>query len=53
LKVDLAGSLGRTLGELLSRDEVWATQRRVDRLLSTGRHPAPGGDWPPVPWPPY
>jgi hypothetical protein len=53
LKADLKGPLGRTLGELLSSDEVWATQRRVDRLLSTGRHPVPHGDWPPVPWPPF
>jgi uncharacterized repeat protein (TIGR03843 family) len=53
LKADLTGSLGRTLGDLLSKDEVWATQRRVDRLLSTGRHPVPHGDWPPVPWPPF
>jgi hypothetical protein len=50
---DLAGSLGVALRELLTEDEVWATQRRVKRLLSTGKHPAPKGDWPPVPWPPF
>ena len=53
LKAELSGSLGRTVGELLSKDEVWATKRRIDRLLSTGRHPVPHGDWPPVPWPPF
>ncbi|HTW20611.1 MAG TPA: SCO1664 family protein [Mycobacteriales bacterium] len=55
LKADLDGSgrLARILRELLSRDEVWATERRIDRLLSTRRHPVPHGDWPPVPWPPF
>jgi hypothetical protein len=53
LKVELAGELGTALGELLTEDEVWATCRRVDRLLATGRHPVPHGDWPPVPWPPF
>jgi hypothetical protein len=53
LKVELAGSLGDALRELLTADEVWATARRVDRLLATGRHPLPRGDWPPVPWPPF
>jgi hypothetical protein len=53
LKVELAGSLGDALRELLTADEVWATARRVDRLLATGRHPSPRGDWPPVPWPPF
>jgi uncharacterized repeat protein (TIGR03843 family) len=53
IDAELAGSLGATLRELLTDDEVWATQRRVKRLLSTGKHPAPKGDWPPVPWPPF
>jgi uncharacterized repeat protein (TIGR03843 family) len=53
LKAELNGSLGDTLRGLLTADEVWATARRVDRLLSTGRHPSPKGDWPPVPWPPF
>jgi uncharacterized repeat protein (TIGR03843 family) len=49
----LAGDLGETLAELLTAREVAATDRRVRRLLSTGRHPQPSGDWPPVPWPPF
>jgi uncharacterized repeat protein (TIGR03843 family) len=53
IDAELAGSLGVALRELLTADEVWATQRRVKRLLSTGKHPAPKGDWPPVPWPPF
>ena len=53
LRFDLDGSLGATLTDLLDPDEVWATRARVDRLLATGRHPMPHGDWPPVPWPPF
>jgi hypothetical protein len=53
LKTELGGTLGTALRELVTKDEVWATQRRVDRLLSTKRHPKPSGDWPPVPWPPF
>ena len=52
LRDDLAGSLGERLGELLTRREMRQTKLRLDRLLSTGRHPEPCGDWPPVPWPP-
>jgi uncharacterized repeat protein (TIGR03843 family) len=52
LRQDLDGDLGERLGELLTRREVRRTKSRVDALLSTGRHPEPNGDWPPVPWPP-
>jgi uncharacterized repeat protein (TIGR03843 family) len=52
LRTELDGDLGERLGELLTRREVWRTRSRVDALLSTGRHPEPNGDWPPVPWPP-
>jgi uncharacterized repeat protein (TIGR03843 family) len=52
LRTELDGALGERLGELLTRREVWRTTSRIDRLLSTGRHPEPAGDWPPVPWPP-
>ena len=48
----LDGDLGERLGELLTLREMWLTKSRVEALLSTGRHPEPGGDWPPVPWPP-
>ena len=48
----LDSALGERLGELLTRREVRQTRLRVDRLLSTGRHPEPSGDWPAVPWPP-
>ncbi len=49
---ELGGGLGERLGELLTRREVRQTRLRVERLLATKRHPQPGGDWPPVPWPP-
>ena len=49
---DLDGGLGERLGELLTTAEVRRTRARVDRLLSTRRHPEPSGDWPAVPWPP-
>jgi hypothetical protein len=53
LKRELAGDLGVVLRELLTDEEVWATERRIQRLLSTGKHPVPHGDWPPMPWPPF
>jgi uncharacterized repeat protein (TIGR03843 family) len=53
LRAELEGELGAALADQLHRDEVLATVRRVDRLLSTRRHPMPSGDWPPVPWPPF
>jgi hypothetical protein len=49
---ELDDGLGARLGELLTRREVRQTRLRVDRLLSTKRHPEPRGEWPPVPWPP-
>lgn len=52
VRAALEGPLGERLGELLTRREVSRTRARADRLLSTGRHPEPYGDWPPVPWPP-
>jgi hypothetical protein len=53
LKAEMDGALGQALSELLTREEIWATERRIERLLATGRHPVPAGDWPPVPWPPF
>ncbi|EST39707.1 hypothetical protein N566_00480 [Streptomycetaceae bacterium MP113-05] len=40
------------LPQLLTRAEVDAVRGRVASLLTTGRHPLPGGDWPAIPWPP-
>jgi uncharacterized repeat protein (TIGR03843 family) len=53
LRTDLDGRLGETLQQLLTVREVRRTRRRVDALLSGGRHPRPSGDWPPIPWPPF
>ena len=49
----LRGELARDLAGLLSRAEIAATRRRVDRLLETGRFPRPRPDWPAIPWPPF
>lgn len=52
LRRDLDGRLGAQLCDLLTTAEVRRTRARVDRLLSTRRHPEPSDDWPAVPWPP-
>lgn len=51
LRAELDAALGERLEQLLTRREVRRTRSRVDALLSSGRHPEPSGDWPPVPWP--
>lgn len=53
LTIQLAGPLGRRLGELLSADEVAATAARVAALLADGRFPQPDPDRPAMPWPPF
>ncbi len=53
LRAGLADALGATLSTMLTRAEVRATAARVERLLSTGRHPHPSPDWPAIPWPPF
>ena len=52
LRRALDGSLGERLSDLLTTAEVRRTRARVDRLLSTRRHPEPSDEWPAVPWPP-
>lgn len=53
-RTELAGgTLGSQLRRLLTRAEVRATGRRVDRLLAAGVYPSPSGDWPAIPWPPF
>jgi len=44
--------LAARLAELITPAELDALRKRTDGLLSTGRHPLPGGDWPAIPWPP-
>jgi len=53
LRTQLEGDVGGVLRQLLSRSEVSATVRRVDRLLATRRYPQPSEDWPALPWPPF
>jgi hypothetical protein len=53
LRALVEGPLGEALHELLTVAEVEATRMRVDRLLTTGRHPQPSADWPAIPWPPF
>jgi uncharacterized repeat protein (TIGR03843 family) len=53
LREDLGGPLGRRLAALLTRAEVAATARRVDRLLADGVLPYPSDGWPAIPWPPF
>jgi uncharacterized repeat protein (TIGR03843 family) len=53
LRTDLGGRLGEELARFLAPEEIVATTRRVDRLLSTGRMPQPARNRPAVPWPPY
>ncbi len=45
--------LGAQLAVLLKAAELEALQARVERLLDQGVFPAPEGDMPPVPWPPF
>ena len=53
VRAELEGELGEQLHGLLTVTEVRATVARVDRLLTTGRHPQPSQDWPAIPWPPF
>jgi uncharacterized repeat protein (TIGR03843 family) len=52
LRADLFGGLGAGLAEHLTVAEVAEVGARIDALVVAGRFPAPGGDWPAVPWPP-
>ncbi|GAA3780986.1 SCO1664 family protein [Streptomyces phyllanthi] len=46
------GELARRLSPLITPTELDATRARVETLLTSGKHPEPTGDWPPIPWPP-
>jgi len=52
LRTELGQGLGRTLGPLLTPEEITAVERRIARLLDGGRYPTPNPDWPAIPWPP-
>lgn len=53
VRAQLADRLGAELTGCLTRREVTACQRRVDRLLRDGCLPYPQDDWPTIPWPPF
>ena len=53
VRAELEGALGEALHDHLTRREVRRTVERVDRLLTTRRHPQPSPDWPAIPWPPF
>ncbi len=53
VRAELEGALGDGLHDHLTRREVRRTVERVDRLLTTRRHPQPSPDWPAIPWPPF
>ncbi|MFD9727523.1 SCO1664 family protein [Streptomyces sp. NPDC059072] len=44
--------LATRLAELITPVELAAVRERVARLLDTGTHPEPSGQWPSIPWPP-
>ncbi|WP_433855570.1 SCO1664 family protein [Streptomyces kronopolitis] len=54
LRTSLAdgGPLAARLAELITERETEALRARVARLLDSGRHPEPSGEWPAIPWPP-
>ena len=52
-RLRLDADLDERLRTLLTRKEVAAYHRRIDRLLRTGRFPHPSEDWPAIPWPPF
>lgn len=41
------------LSNLLTENEIEATQMRVAKLLQVNRFPLPPTDWPAIPWPPF
>lgn len=44
--------LATRLAQLITPVELAAVRARVERLLATGVHPQPSGQWPSIPWPP-
>jgi len=52
LSVELDGTLGGQLDELITATEMAALHHRIDRLTATGRFPRPPDHRTPIPWPP-
>ncbi|MCK2238696.1 MULTISPECIES: SCO1664 family protein [unclassified Crossiella] len=53
LLAGLGGEFGESLHEHLTITEVRMLAERTEKLLGAGVFPAPGGDWPPIPWPAF
>ena len=53
LRAGLEGELARNLSEHITTKEIRAVGERIDRLLEDGAFPAPSGQWPAIPWPPF
>ncbi|MDR7303425.1 SCO1664 family protein [Haloactinomyces albus] len=53
LRARLEGTLASELAEHITPKEVHAVTERIDRLLADGVFPAPSGEWPAIPWPPF
>lgn len=53
VRLALADELGKTLADLITDDEITSLVARCDRLLKEREFPAPEGDMPAVPWPPF
>lgn len=53
IRTALTGELGQTLTGLLTDVEIRALAARCDRLISSATFPAPHGEMPAIPWPPF
>ncbi|NHD17659.1 MULTISPECIES: SCO1664 family protein [unclassified Actinopolyspora] len=53
LRKRLDGSFAAALAEYVTPKEIQAVADRIDRLLQQGVLPAPSGEWPAIPWPPF
>lgn len=53
VRAAVANSLADPLAELLTQVEIAALAARCERLLATGTFPAPHGEMPAIPWPPF
>ena len=41
------------LRDLLTQDEIYAMNVRIEKLISTSLFPEPNPEWPHIPWPPF
>jgi uncharacterized repeat protein (TIGR03843 family) len=53
VRTEVCGALGDALAPLLTDIEIDALARRCARLGERAVMPAPRGEWPAVPWPPF